>query len=211
MPIDLSRYIGLYMNDAREKLQIIKLQLIAMPHKETNDSFVYWQMVENVRLQFHHIAGSSTTIGFDEVAKFSRTTEKFLVAKIQEPGRAALTVEEISLLRGACSGLLAMVEAVPRVVGDRQISDLEVLREIWYHRICVNQPLRNKFRGQFALIWPGIVEPVGPFSSPEAAIAKAPADTGTVVNCLDISFGTWVRSGAEAYRSQWEAWLTKEW
>lgn len=225
MPLDLSRYLGLYMDDAREKLQLIKLQLIVMPYEMLRDASVYWSMVEKLRALFHALKGSSLTIGMgfeEDVAPLALQIEVLLKQKLAEREKnLVLTMEEIEMLRIVHDTLLQKVEyhgkhgdtpSSDRAVGERPLSDLEVLSKIWFNRICVNQRLREKFRGRrYAVIQPGIVEPLGPYDGMDEAKAAGNLDIPKyVLNCLHIPAGTSVLAGAEVYRSQWESWETEK-
>jgi two-component system, chemotaxis family, sensor kinase CheA len=104
MSIDLSQYLDMFADEAREHLQALNQSLLGFEKEPTN-----LELVNTMFRSAHTLKGMSATMGFNEVAELTHKMEN-LLSPIRQ-GETAATGEIVDLLFRCLDALQEMVEA----------------------------------------------------------------------------------------------------
>lgn len=103
MPIDMSKYLGLFASEAQEHLESLSRELVAL-EKDASPT-----AIDSMFRHAHSVKGMAASMGFEPIATLSHRVEDLVEQVRKKP--SALDAETADVLFAAADHLLAMVRA----------------------------------------------------------------------------------------------------
>lgn len=103
MPLDMSKYLGLFVSEATEHLEAMGRDLVELEKVEGPDA------VDSLFRHAHSVKGMASSMGYEPIAQLAHRAEDLVEALRQEPSRKSR--ELVDLLLSAADTLLSQVRA----------------------------------------------------------------------------------------------------
>lgn len=103
MPMDMSKYLGLFVSEAQEHLEALGRELVALEQQPTPE------VVDATFRHAHSVKGMASSMGFEDIAVLAHRVEDLVEGVRSDP--SLLTREVVDVLFGAADMLAAQVKA----------------------------------------------------------------------------------------------------
>ncbi|MFN7135555.1 MAG: Hpt domain-containing protein, partial [Myxococcales bacterium] len=103
MPIDMSKYLGLFTSEATDHLEALSRDLVSLEKERGPDT------IDSMFRHAHSVKGMAASMGFEQIATLAHRVED-LVAHIRQHPQV-LSAETADVILSATDHLQAMVKA----------------------------------------------------------------------------------------------------